>query len=272
MESPGSKLKFYIAILAMVVTLGVIGFSLLEGFSPFDSLYLTIITISTVGYGDITAKTLGGRVLEMFIIIAGVGSFVIVIANFIEITIGRKDGLAKQKKINMVIGVFFSEVGVPLIRTLNAAVEHRREVYTPLLVRDQWSEYEFEKARKQLASQAIEIDLRRLDLPGIHALLLLKRSLLVQLLQHPALFEHESFTDLLNAVFHLEEELAAREGIEGLPQSDYEHLAGDARRVLSLILDQWLTYMAHLKVHYPYLYSLAIRTNPFYYESSPVVR
>ena len=272
MASPGSKLKFYIAILAMVVTLGVIGFSLLEGFSPFDSLYLTIITISTVGYGDITARTLGGRILEMFIIIAGVGSFVIVIANFIEITIGRKDALAKQKKINMVIGVFFSEVGVPLIRKLNTAVEHQSEVYKPLLVRDHWSEYEFDEARNQLASQLIEIDLRRLDLPGIHALLLLKRSLLVQLLQHPALFEHESFTDLLNAVFHLEEELAAREGIEGLPESDYEHLAGDARRVLSLILDQWLTHMAHLKVHYPYLYSLAIRTNPFDYESSPVVR
>ena len=54
----------------------------------------------------------------------------------------------------------------------------------------------------------------------IHQLLRGKRTLLVQLLQHPVLFEHEAFTDLLNAVFHLEEELSARENFEELPESD----------------------------------------------------
>jgi hypothetical protein len=92
------------------------------------------------------------------------------------------------------------------------------------------------------------------------------------LLENPVLLEHESFTDLLQAVFHMTEELAGRENMKQLPEADYEHLAGDMKRVYALLAHQWLDYMRHLKDNYPYLFSLAMRTNPFDQDASPIVR
>jgi hypothetical protein len=67
-----------------------------------------------------------------------------------------------------------------------------------------------------------------------------ERDFLVRLLENPILLEHESFTELLRAVFHLTEELAAREDLGNLPDSDYKHLAGDIKRAYVLLVHQWL--------------------------------
>ena len=94
---------------------------------------------------------------------------------------------------------------------------------------------------------------------------------MLSLLENPNLLEHESFTDLLLAIFHLSEELVARDTLDGLPQSDYEHLAGDIKRAYTLLIREWLAYMMHLKDNYPYLFSLVIRANPLDADASPVV-
>ena len=70
---------------------------------------------------------------------------------------------------------------------------------------------------------------------------------MLSLPKNPNLLEHVSFTDLLLAIFHLSEELAARDTLDGLPQSDYEHLAGDIKRAYTLLIREWLAYMMHLK-------------------------
>ena len=86
---------------------------------------------------------------------------------------------------------------------------------------------------------------------------------MLNLLENPNLLEHESFTNLLWAVFHLTDELVHRSDLKKLPDSDYQHLAGDIKRAYHQLLIQWLDYMKHLKHDYPYLFSLAMRTNPF---------
>lgn len=65
-----------------------------------------------------------------------------------------------------------------------------------------------------------------------------------------------------------------------LPQARHEsfrttrrrHLAGDVDRVYGLLARFWLEYMRYLKGNYPYLFSLAVRTNPFDECASPVVQ
>jgi len=91
-------------------------------------------------------------------------------------------------------------------------------------------------------------------------------------LENPNLLEHESFTELLRAVFHLAEELANRNDVWQLPMSDKEHLAGDIKRAYVLLVAEWLDYMKYLKDNYPYLFALAMRTNPFDQEASAVVK
>ena len=47
---------------------------LLEQLNPLEALYMTIITISTVGFQEVTSLTVSGRILTMFIILAGLGT------------------------------------------------------------------------------------------------------------------------------------------------------------------------------------------------------
>ncbi|MBI5656126.1 MAG: hypothetical protein HZC44_04605, partial [Geobacter sp.] len=98
-----------------------------------------------------------------------------------------------------------------------------------------------------------------------------RRQFMLGLMGNPNLLEHDEFTDLLWAVFHLIEELEARQNFIGLPEADLDHLSGDIRRAYVNLLRQWLVYMQHLKNDYPYLFSLAVRTNPLNPEARVVI-
>jgi hypothetical protein len=102
-----------------------------------------------------------------------------------------------------------------------------------------------------------------IDWDHLRSFLMAKKNFLLHLLGNPNLLEHETFTNLLWAVFHLAEELANRKNVSSLPESDYEHLIGDIKRVNVLLMSEWLDYMKHLQGDYPFLFSLAVRTNPF---------
>ncbi len=67
------KYLFPIAPLLALLLAGPVGYELLEGFSFLDGLYLTAITITTVGYGDLAPVTIGGRLFTIFLIFSGVG-------------------------------------------------------------------------------------------------------------------------------------------------------------------------------------------------------
>ena len=85
------------------------------------------------------------------------------------------------------------------------------------------------------------------------------------------MLEHELFSDLLWAVFHLDEELEARASLVNIPQSDLAHIAVDIQRVCGYLAAEWIAHVEHLKLQYPFLFSLVVRTNPFQEHPSPVV-
>jgi len=65
------------------------------------------------------------------------------------------------------------------------------------------------------------------------------------------------------AVTHLTEELSLRKDLSKCTDSDLGHLQGDMKRAYVILVYEWLEYMEHLKNKYPYLFSLAVRMNPF---------
>lgn len=64
-----------IGLITLTVILGTSGFMLIEHFSFVDAFYLTIITISTVGYGEIHPLSMYGRIFASFLIITNIGVF-----------------------------------------------------------------------------------------------------------------------------------------------------------------------------------------------------
>jgi hypothetical protein len=175
-------------------------------------------------------------------------------------------------KLNMVIGTFFSEVGTGLLTYLSDRDPNISGIRQNLVVTDAWTPETFSAVRDRLRQHRCRVAVDTADLQALCRYLTERREFLLRLLENPVLLEHESFTDLLRAVFHLTEELERRGDFAGLPASDVAHLAGDVERVYGRLIDQWLGYMEYLKRNYPYLFSLAMRSNPFDETASPVVQ
>ena len=176
------------------------------------------------------------------------------------------------EKLNMIIGVFFSEVGTVLLTYLSDCDPDLNKIKKELIVTNSWSDKEFSAVTQNLRNYSFEVDIQKINLAYLSNFLVGKRDFLVRLLENPNLLEHESFTEFLWAVFHLTEELSVRKDLKQLPGTDYSHLAGDIKRAYSSLVREWLNYMKHLKHAYPYLFSLAMRTNPFDENASVIVK
>jgi hypothetical protein len=177
--------------------------------------------------------------------------------------LAHREKQALFKKMNMVIGAFFSEVGRELIKFFIVFDKQSDTLAKKLIVRSEWTAPQFKDLQKEIAAFTCDIDCQKGDLEGLKCFLVKKRGFLLGLLENQNLLEHASFTDLLWAVFHLTEELEGRNELKNLTPKDYEHVSGDIQRAYRQLISQWLLYMRHLKADYPYLFSLAMRTNPF---------
>lgn len=170
---------------------------------------------------------------------------------------------ALLKKMNMLIGVFFSEVGTELAKICSQFDCQSAELKNILLVNSSWKELHYHEAANNIKQRQFHMDAHKGDLGNLQQYLLDKRPFMTALLANPNLLEHETFTELMWAVMHLTEELSHRSDISQLPKADYAHMEGDIERVYALLVQEWLAYMNHLQTDYPYLFSLAIRNNPF---------
>jgi hypothetical protein len=197
---------------------------------------------------------------------------VLLVTVIVDQVLRIREKIAMLNKLNMVIGTFFSEVGTRLLRSLSGFDHHFDQIRRNLIVTKDWRDLNFSKVAKDVGNYDYRLDYKRRDLNELKTFLVDKRDFLLRLLENQNLLEHESFTDLLWAVFHLTEELEARENLAQLSKPDGEHIAGDMRRAYGLLIVQWLAYMNHLKKEYPYLFSLAVRTNPFDPDVSVVVK
>ncbi len=75
------RLKIFLSLFVLVTLFGSLGFMALEGLTFTEALYYNIVTMSTVGYGDIHPTSNEGRLFAVFIIIMGGATFLGLIAN-----------------------------------------------------------------------------------------------------------------------------------------------------------------------------------------------
>jgi hypothetical protein len=212
---------------------------------------------------------IGDLVFYILIDMAYIPLEVLFVILIIEWAINQREKKNLLQKLNMVIGSFFSEVGTELLKGISDFDSKTEKIRKKLIINDYWSQEDFLKTSEKIKSYNYNVKIGKDNPPSIIYLkelkkfLIGKREFMLRLLANPNLLEHDSFTDLLWAVFHLTEELENRKDLTNLPKADYAHLATDTERAYSLLVYEWLQYMEHLMNNYPYLFSLAIRINPF---------
>jgi voltage-gated potassium channel len=115
--------------LGSLTLVGTLGFTLIEGWSLFDSFYMTILTISTVGYGEVHPLTGAGRIFASVVIVLGIGTAIYTFTRLGQVVLegelqgvwGRKrmkNEVAKLKDHYIVCG--FGRIGRPVADGLQA--------------------------------------------------------------------------------------------------------------------------------------------------------
>jgi voltage-gated potassium channel len=126
--SPIRRLLWGICILVAIIAIGVSGYMVIERWVFIDALYMTIITITTVGFAEVHPLSLVGKIFSIFIIIGGVGSALYILTATVQsilegqfgITMGRRRMKAKIAKLK---GHFilcgYGRVGQEIARTFS---------------------------------------------------------------------------------------------------------------------------------------------------------
>jgi voltage-gated potassium channel len=126
------QVRYALGALAFSIILGTIGFRLIEGWSFADSLYATVQTLTTVGYGDVTPQTALGRYFAVVIMLIGVGGVALgastivqsVVQSELLSTFGQRRQSKRMSKLHDHFIICGSgRVGSHLVRDLLAANE-----------------------------------------------------------------------------------------------------------------------------------------------------
>ncbi len=236
-------------------------------------LGLSLVAISALLY--LIQFLIFGDSHQIFIYLLGDLAFVPIQVLLVTLVIDRVLSVREKKsllnKLNMVIGAFFSEVGSDLLHRFSRFDLNSQNIKKEFVGLSRWRDKDFTKASVMISKFKYSVSSKEDDINGLKIFLSDKRAFMLRLLENPNLLEHETFTELLWAVFHLTEELEFRPEFESLPESDFSHLSGDIKRAYILLIQEWLAYIKHLKNNYPYLYSLASRMNPFEDNPSPII-
>lgn len=229
------------------------------------ALGIALLTLSTIVYAIHYAIFRDTHHIFIYMVgdIAFVFAEVLLVTLIIHRLLSEREKRTRLEKLNMVIGAFFSEVGTHLLTHFSDCDPRLDNIRKELLVSDKWTQEEFNKVSGRLRGYDYSVEIDKIELESFTEFLVGKRDFLLRLIENPTLLEHESFTELLRAVFHMIEELDAREDFSDLGSADRAHIANDIKRSYVLLVHQWLEYMSYLKVNYPFLFSFAMRTNPF---------
>jgi len=93
-----------IYLLLLILIAGTLGYHFIEGWSLFDSLYMSVITLATVGYGETHPLTTAGRVFTIFLILGGMGIILYGISELTQFIVqGGIGGILRRRRMERTI-------------------------------------------------------------------------------------------------------------------------------------------------------------------------
>ncbi len=98
------KIALWAASLAAILVLGSLGFVWIEGWSFFDGLYMTVTTLTTVGYGEVHPLDRVGKIYNMMLILAGMGVMLYIVGSLARVVVEGeiREALGKRKLLTRI--------------------------------------------------------------------------------------------------------------------------------------------------------------------------
>lgn len=183
----------------------------------------------------------------------------LVIDRFLKIQEKRK----QIKKINVVISTFFVDAGVNIMMAMSRFNQNHNEVCKIIKI-EEFIDNKGSSLKKVLGEFEYRFYANPSSLEDLALIMDKNKGFLLDLLENQNLLEHESFTDMLWAVFHVADELKTRGDLKRLSSAEINHISEDLLRAYTAMVIEWISYIIYLKDEYPFLYASAIRRNPFY--------
>ena len=127
-NKPARIIKGFV-ILAIILLMGTIGYMNLEGWSFLDSIYMTVITITTVGFREVREISVPGRLFTIFLIFSGMGIIAYIVGMAAQVMVDfqvrsiigrRKLGLKMKSIKDHYIICGFGRIGKVICRELKA--------------------------------------------------------------------------------------------------------------------------------------------------------
>ena len=101
MQRLARRFLFVALAITAVLAIGTAGFMLIEGYSLFNAFYMTLLTMTTVGYGDSFHSS--GRIFNSFLLVVGVTTILVAIGamtqTIIEVEFGEALGKRRNKRM-----------------------------------------------------------------------------------------------------------------------------------------------------------------------------
>ncbi len=174
----------------------------------------------------------------------------------------RREKMERLEKLNIVVGTFFAELGKDLLRYLSKYDENVEKIAHELMNIENFTDDDFQRVKEKLVKRKYSINIERINLYELRKFLLENKEFAINLLDNPAIIEHEAFTDLLWNVLHLTDELKRVINFEHLEAEDYRDIKNDIETLYRLLVYEWVNYVHYLKDRHPHMFVYEAKTNP----------
>lgn len=209
-------------------------------------------------FGD-AVKTISGLMLSLAYVPLGVTYQILVLDKLFEARLK----IRSTRKINMILGSFYYEVGNSILKTIAEVDENINSLQSLWVISEDWKQIDFSKLEAFVSEYRCCIDMDILQYERISDILKEQGGFLLSLVINPNLEEYEEFTNMIISILHMRDLLVNRNKNKILEDYEKYYLKHEICNLYRFLLIEWVKYMNYLRDFYPSLFIRALMNSPF---------
>lgn len=174
---------------------------------------------------------------------------VILVSLILHRVVTANEKKRRMGKVYMVIEVFFTGLGFDMLKIFASSDSNIEQVEDTFVMDKNWK---MRTMKKNMLSYIPDLNLTSKEYTTLQDTISYKSEKIERLIENPMLIEHDTFSDLLMAIYHFYKELVGISDFNKLSKNEEIKLKKDAERVYLLLCIEWIEYLNHTKTHYPY--------------------